>query len=123
MHGGGTYSEPRAVEASHGNSLPRSRVRLSARSLVPLPANRDLKSYAAAAKGLESSLWHLAITFATDFVVQLNGCAVSFHSSMKAISRSASFSLLGKSTILSRFLLRMLNHCSTWFIHEQWTGG
>src|SRR5271166_6871541 len=92
-------------------------------ALVPLPANRDLKSYAAAAKGLESSLWHLAITFATDFVVQLNGCAVSFHSLMKAISRSASFSLLGKSTILSRFLLRMLNHCSTWFIHEQWTGG
>ena len=92
-------------------------------SLVLLTANGDRKSYAAAAKGLESSLWHFAITFATDFVVQLNGCAVSFHSSMKAISRSASFSLPGKSTILSRFLLRMLNHCSTWFIHEQWTGG
>jgi len=92
-------------------------------ALVPLTANRDLKSYAAAANGLGSSLWHLAMTFATDFVVQLNGCAVSFHSSMKAASRSASFSLLGKSTILSRFLLRMLNHCSTWFIHEQWTGG
>ena len=41
----------------------------------------------------------------------------------KAISRSASFSLLGKSTILSRFRRAMLNHCSTWFIHEQWTGG
>jgi hypothetical protein len=72
------------------------------------------------AKGLESSLWRFAITFATDFVVQLNGCAVSFYMSMKAISRSmkaisrsASFSLLGKSTILSRFRRAMLNHCST----------
>jgi hypothetical protein len=91
--------------------------------LVPLTANEDRKSYAALANGLESSLWHFAMTFATDFLVQLKGCAVSFHSAMKASSRSASFSLLGKSTILSRFRLAMPNHCSTWFIQEQWTGG
>src|SRR3954447_6043676 len=42
---------------------------------------------------------------------------------MNAFSRSARCSLLGKSTIRSRFRLRMPNHCSTWFIHEQCTGG
>ena len=41
--------------------------------LVPLPANKDRKSYAAVATGCISSTWHLAMTFATDFEVQLNG--------------------------------------------------
>jgi hypothetical protein len=35
-----------------------------------LPANRDRISDAAVSRGLESSLWHFAMTFATDFVVQ-----------------------------------------------------
>jgi hypothetical protein len=51
------------------------------------------------ANGLSSSLWHFAMILATDFVVQWNGCPVSFHSSMKTVSRSAGCSLLGKSTI------------------------
>jgi hypothetical protein len=38
--------------------------------LVPLPTKRDRKSYAAVARGLESSLWHFAMTFATEFVDQ-----------------------------------------------------
>jgi hypothetical protein len=42
-------------------------------SLVPLAANEDRKSYAAPAKGPTSSIVHLAMTFATDFEVQLNG--------------------------------------------------
>ena len=41
--------------------------------LVPLPANKDRKSYAAIATGTASSIWHFAMTFATDFEVQLNG--------------------------------------------------
>jgi hypothetical protein len=45
----------------------------SKNGLVPLPAIKDRKSYAAAALGLTCSTWHLAITFATDFEVQLNG--------------------------------------------------
>jgi hypothetical protein len=40
------------------------------RPYVPLTANRDRKSYAAVAGGLEPSLWHFAMTFATDLVVQ-----------------------------------------------------
>jgi hypothetical protein len=42
-------------------------------TLVPLAANEDRKSYAAPAKGPTSSIVHLAMTFATDFEVQLNG--------------------------------------------------
>jgi hypothetical protein len=42
-------------------------------SLVPLTANKGRKSYAASVKGFASSIWHLAMTFATDFEVQLNG--------------------------------------------------
>ena len=42
-------------------------------TLVLLPANRDRKSYAAIATGATSSIWHFALTFATDFEVQLNG--------------------------------------------------
>jgi hypothetical protein len=41
--------------------------------LVPLPANKDRKSYAAVATSGISSIWHFAMTFATDFEVQLNG--------------------------------------------------
>jgi hypothetical protein len=40
--------------------------------LVPLTAIKDRKSYAAANRGA-SSIWHLAMTFATDFEVHLNG--------------------------------------------------
>jgi hypothetical protein len=43
------------------------------RNLVPLTANRDRKSYAASVNGLASSIRHFAMTFATDFEVQLNG--------------------------------------------------
>jgi hypothetical protein len=58
--------------------------------------------------------------FATDFVGQWNGCAVSFHSSMKAISRSPSFSLLGKSTIRrKKGFGRTHSHCS--FNPAGWT--
>src|SRR4051794_3622082 len=46
---------------------------IPARSLVPLPVIKGRKSYAAVAAGLTSSIWHLAMTFATDFEVQLNG--------------------------------------------------
>ena len=42
-------------------------------NLVPLPANKERKSYAAIATGFRSSFWHFAMTFATDFEVQLNG--------------------------------------------------
>jgi hypothetical protein len=41
--------------------------------LVPYPANKDRKSYAAAADGFASSIWHLAMILATDFEVHLNG--------------------------------------------------
>ena len=41
--------------------------------LVPLTANRGRKSYAASATGFASSMRHFAMTFATDFEVQLNG--------------------------------------------------
>ena len=41
--------------------------------LVPPPAIGDRKSYAAAVNDFASSIWHLAMTFATDFEVQLNG--------------------------------------------------
>ena len=41
--------------------------------LVPLTAIKDRKSYAASVKGFASSIWHFAMTFATDFEVQLNG--------------------------------------------------
>ena len=63
------------------------------------------------------------MTFATDLVVHLNGWATRFHSAMNACSRSANAALSAKSAIRSRFRCRMLNHCSTWFIHEQCTGG
>jgi NAD(P)-dependent dehydrogenase (short-subunit alcohol dehydrogenase family) len=43
------------------------------RHLVPLTAIRDRKSYAAAVNDFASSIWHFAMTFATDFEVQLNG--------------------------------------------------
>ena len=42
-------------------------------SLVPLPAIRDRKSYAAIAREAASSIRHFAMTFATDLEVQLNG--------------------------------------------------
>jgi len=41
--------------------------------LVPLTAIRDRKSYAAAVNDFASSIWHFAMTFATDFEVQWNG--------------------------------------------------
>ena len=46
-----------------------------------------------------------------------------FHSATKAIKRSARRSRSEKSLMRSRLRCKMLNHCSTWFIHEQWTGG
>jgi len=67
--------------------------------------------------------WHLAITLAADFADQLNGCACRFQWATYAINRSPSVALSAKSAIRSRLRARMLNHCSTWFIHEQWTGG
>src|SRR5512147_889900 len=88
-------------------------------ALVPLTANRGGKSYAASVNGFASSTRHFAMTLATDFEVQWNGWATSFHSLMKATSRSASRSLSAKSAIRNRFRFRMPNHCSTWFIHEQ----
>ncbi|AUB43529.1 IS4 transposase (plasmid) [Nostoc flagelliforme CCNUN1] len=36
---------------------------------------------------------------------------------------SAEAFLSAKSAIFKRLRWRILNHCSTWFIHEQWTGG
>jgi hypothetical protein len=42
-------------------------------NLVPLAAIKDRKSYAASANGFASSIWHFAMTFATDLEVQLNG--------------------------------------------------
>ena len=42
-------------------------------NLLPLTAIKDRKSYAASVKGFASSIWHFAMTFATDFEVQLNG--------------------------------------------------
>jgi hypothetical protein len=50
-----------------------SRGKRAVAGLVPLAANEDRKSYAAPAKGPTSSIVHLAMTFATDFEVQLNG--------------------------------------------------
>jgi hypothetical protein len=41
--------------------------------LVPLTANKDWISYAASVKGFASSIWHFAMTLATDFEVQWNG--------------------------------------------------
>src|SRR5579883_228725 len=63
------------------------------------------------------------MTFATGFLVQLNGCACSFHCAMNCCSFSANSAFEAKSTMASRLRCRMLNHCSTWFIHEQCTGG
>src|SRR5262245_18092457 len=63
------------------------------------------------------------MTFATDFVVHWNGCACSFHGAMNNWSCSANSAFEAKSTMTQRFRCRMLNHCSTWFIHEQCTGG
>jgi hypothetical protein len=70
-----------------------------------------------------SESWHLAMTLAADFVDQWNGCACSFHCDTKINKRSASTALLAKSAMTSRLRCKMLNHCSTWFIQEQWTGG
>src|SRR5829696_2778557 len=42
---------------------------------------------------------------------------------MNACNRSANAALSAKSAIRRRLRCRMLNHCSTWFIHEQCTGG
>src|SRR5437870_4101845 len=66
---------------------------------------------------------HLAITFATDLVDHRNGWACSFHSATNAIKRSARCFLSAKSAICNRFRCKIENHCSTWFIQEQCTGG
>lgn len=65
---------------------------------------------------------HFAIILATDFEDQLKGWACIFDSVTKAINRSARWSKLEKSLIRSRLRCRMLNRCSTWFIHKQCTG-
>ena len=63
-----------AALGNRGNALRAlGRDEEALKDLVPLTAIKDRKSYAASVKGFASSIWHFAMTFATDFEVQLNG--------------------------------------------------
>jgi len=61
------YYEPQFSPHSHGFRPARGC------HSVPLTANKDWISYAASVKGFASSIWHFAMTLATDFEVQWNG--------------------------------------------------
>ncbi len=112
--------------------LVRAAVRLwlvgSGGSLVQRRIDKVAKSAACAtpvgsAGFSDSTGSHVAKIFATDFVLQANRCAPSFHSRMSACHRSASAALLAKSAMYSHLRCKMLPYRSTWFIHEPCTGG
>ena len=65
----------------------------------------------------------LASILALDLVLQLKGWAFSFQRAMKPWMRWSRARQFSKSEMARALRWRMLNHCSTWFIHEQCTGG